>query len=84
MITVPTDGRFEVVVKPNSREQSVSQEPGTPGHLVVRLKARPRDGEANLALVRLLARELGLRQQDVSITRGHRGRHKSVHVKLPN
>ena len=73
--------RFEVLVKPGSREDSVSEQPGSPGLLVVRVKAAPREGEANRALVKLLARRLGLRQSDIAITRGRNTRRKVIEIK---
>ncbi len=81
MIEIPQNRRFEVLVKPGSREDSVSEQPGSPGLLVVRVKAAPREGEANRAVIKLLARRLGLPQRDFAITRGRNGRRKLIEVK---
>jgi hypothetical protein len=48
------------------------------GELRVRVRAAPADGQANEALLRLLARELGLARRDVAIERGQAARHKLV------
>lgn len=48
--------------------------------LKVRLAAPPVEGAANRALVAFLARRLGVRKQQVSITGGKRSRQKRVHV----
>ena len=48
--------------------------------LKVRLAAPPVEGAANRALVAFLARRLGVRKQQVSITSGERSRQKSVHI----
>src|SRR5437016_14668257 len=48
------------------------------GALVVRVTAPPVEGEANAAVVRLLARRLGLAPSTLSIARGARGRDKVV------
>lgn len=48
--------------------------------LKVRLAAPPVEGAANRALVAFLARRLGVRKQQVSITSGERSRQKRVHV----
>lgn len=48
------------------------------GALVVRVTAPPLEGEANAAVVRLLARRLGLAPSTLSIARGSRGRDKVV------
>ncbi|MBI2761626.1 MAG: DUF167 domain-containing protein [Chloroflexi bacterium] len=44
------------------------------------LTAPPFDGKANDALVRLLARRLGVPQRDVRVVRGQSGRDKVVEV----
>lgn len=48
--------------------------------LKVQLNAPPVDGEANAALVRLIADELDVRKSAVSIVAGETSRHKRVHV----
>ena len=52
------------------------------GTLDARLRARPVEGQANQALVRLLASRLQLRVRDVQIARGQRARQKVVAVAL--
>ena len=48
--------------------------------LRVRLTASPHDGEANEALIALLAKVLRMRQSDISIHTGHTSRLKVVHL----
>jgi uncharacterized protein (TIGR00251 family) len=48
--------------------------------LLVRVAAPPVEGEANAALVRLLARTLGLPKSAVSVIVGAKGREKTVAV----
>jgi uncharacterized protein (TIGR00251 family) len=50
------------------------------GELRVRVTAAPVEGDANRAVVELLARVLGVRVGAVTIVRGVRGRHKLVRV----
>ncbi len=50
------------------------------GALVVRLTASPVEGQANAALVRFLARHLGVAPSAVSVTRGAKGRDKVLLV----
>jgi uncharacterized protein (TIGR00251 family) len=50
------------------------------GALVVRLTAPPVEGQANAALVRFLARQLGVPASTMSITRGAKGRDKVLLV----
>ena len=46
----------------------------------VRVSAPPMDGDANRAVIALLARALGVRPAALKIVRGARGRDKLVHV----
>ena len=50
------------------------------GALVVRLTAPPVEGQANAALVRFLARHLGIAPSAVSVTQGARTRDKVLLV----
>ena len=49
--------------------------------LAVRLTAAPSDGAANDALIRLLAKALGVRKGDVSLTSGTTSRLKRLHIR---
>lgn len=48
--------------------------------LKVRVRARPIDGEANDALVRLLAKRLGVSKSSVTVARGGQSRSKMLLV----
>jgi uncharacterized protein (TIGR00251 family) len=48
--------------------------------LEVRVAEAPADGAANEAVVKLLARALGISRSEVSIISGHASRHKRVAV----
>jgi uncharacterized protein (TIGR00251 family) len=50
------------------------------GALLVRLAAAPVDGEANEALLTLLARALDVPRRDLAIVAGERGRRKRLKV----
>jgi uncharacterized protein (TIGR00251 family) len=50
------------------------------GELVVRLQAQPRKGEANRALVRFLAKSLGLPRSAVVIAAGETSAHKVLRL----
>lgn len=50
------------------------------GAVKVRLTAPPVDGEANDALVRFLAKKLGVPRSSLTIVRGQTGRRKAVRV----
>jgi uncharacterized protein (TIGR00251 family) len=69
---------LEVLVQPRaSRSRVVGVHEG---RLKIQLSAPPVDGEANAALVELLASVLDVRKSDVTIVRGDTGRRKTVRV----
>lgn len=65
-------------VKPNSREQSLTEQPD--GSWLATIKAPPVDGKANAALVALVADHFGCRKAQVSIKVGGSGRRKLVRI----
>ncbi len=69
---------LEVLVQPRASRTRVVGEHD--GRLKVQLAAPPVEGEANQALVEMLARALGVRKADVVIQRGDSGRRKTVRV----
>ena len=69
---------LEILVQPRASRTRVVGEHD--GRLKVQLAAPPVDGEANAALVELLAGLLGARKADVEILRGDTGRRKTVRV----
>jgi uncharacterized protein len=69
---------FRVHVTPRSeREELIRHDEG---ELRVRLTAAPVQGKANLALVKFLARILGVPRRDVEIVSGVASRHKRVRI----
>jgi len=71
--------RFSVRVQPRARRTAI--EGVRDGALLVRLTAPPVEGEANDALVRLLASQLNVPRAAVRILSGARGRTKRVAVR---
>ncbi len=69
---------LRVKVRPNAREQRL--EPDAEGGWVARVKAPPVGGRANAELVKLIAREFGLRPRQVRIRHGGSGRTKLVDI----
>ena len=66
------------VIPRASRDQVV----GISGdHLKLKLTAVPVDGKANAALIRYLADLFGVAKSSISITRGERGREKTVLIR---
>lgn len=69
---------LSVKVKPGASRNSIEKAPD--GTLLVRLQARPVEGAANQALVKLLSNALGIRQRDITILSGHRARTKRIWI----
>jgi uncharacterized protein (TIGR00251 family) len=67
---------FHVV--PNAKENQVVGEHGNA--IKVKLKARPIEGEANAALCKFLAEELGVPERSVILQRGQKSRDKIVRI----
>jgi len=69
---------FTLCVVPRARKSEIA---GVQGEaLKVRVAAPPVEGAANRALVAFLARSLGVRQRQISIESGERGRKKRVRI----
>ena len=81
-----TDGQghlcLRVQVIPNARQTAIDGVHGEPAQqaLRIRLQAPPVDGKANEALVKWLAKLLGLHQRDLHISRGHNTRLKQLRL----
>lgn len=69
---------FAVKVAPRASQNQISQV--SEGALKVRLTAPPVDGAANQALVKLLAKALGLSRSKVQVIKGFKSRDKRVLV----
>lgn len=69
--------RFFVHVKPNANEEKVM---GTGVNLIVAVRASPREGKANEAMVRVLAAYFNVPKSTISIVAGHTARRKVVEV----
>jgi len=70
--------RITVKIKPNSKEEKV--EALSAVEFSARIKAPPREGKANEALIELLAEYFGIAKGRISIVRGHKGREKIVDI----
>jgi uncharacterized protein (TIGR00251 family) len=67
-----------VRVQPRASSDAVIGE--REGAIAIRLKAPPVDGQANAALLRFLARKLGVAPTAVELVRGATGRQKWIRV----
>lgn len=71
------EGRLPLRVTPGARSEAVTI---TDGVLSVKTRAKPQDGEANAAVVRMVAKALGLPASRCRIVRGATSRNKLVAV----
>jgi uncharacterized protein (TIGR00251 family) len=69
-------------VMPNAQKTQVDGLQGEAGQqaLRLRLQAQPVDGKANEALVKWLAKELGIAQRDITLLRGQTSRRKQLRI----
>jgi uncharacterized protein (TIGR00251 family) len=70
--------RLRVSVVPRAAANAVG--PFAGGQLRVRVTRPPADGEANQAVMRIVAEALGLRRGDVRLVTGERSRRKLLEV----
>jgi uncharacterized protein len=70
--------RIRVSVKPGSSTEAVSRQPD--GSLLVRVRARAHDGEANAAVIKAVAGFLDVPKSRVAIVSGQRSRAKLLDV----
>jgi len=69
--------KIQVKVKPNSRTEEVSQEGAS---FIIKVKEPPKEGKANQAVIKLLARHFGVSQSQVRILSGFRSKNKVIEV----
>ena len=74
--------KYQITVKPgSSQEKIVEIAPATmetPGELVVYLRAKPHDGEANTALIKILSKHFKVGKTSIKILRGTKSRTKTI------
>ena len=76
--SVPGGTELAVWVQPRASRDEIAGVRGDA--LKVRVAAPPVEGEANEALVRFLAKQLGVARGAVTLVRGQTGRRKAVRV----
>ena len=69
---------LQIKVKPNARTSSLEQ--AADGSWLAQIAAPPVDGQANEALIALVARQFGVRRAQVHIKTGSSGRLKRVQI----
>lgn len=69
---------YTTLVKPNSKKGPLVVENN--GELTVYLREKPVEGEANMALIKILAKHFGVAKSCVVIKSGARGRKKLIEI----
>ena len=67
--------KYSVLVKPGSSQEKVIKT--SPSEFTVYLRAKPHDGEANEALVRVLSKYFKIAKTTIKITHGQKSHTKS-------
>lgn len=70
--------RLQIRVIPRARKDEVAERRGDA--IVVRLQAPPVEGAANKALLKFLAKTLGVRPADLTVVAGEKSRDKVVQI----
>lgn len=70
--------KYLITVKPGSSQEKIVRT--APGELTVYLRAKPHDGEANAALIKLLSKHLDVPKTSIKIIRGAKSRNKLIEV----
>ncbi|MBR2837016.1 DUF167 domain-containing protein [Candidatus Saccharibacteria bacterium] len=70
--------KYSVTVKPGSSQEKITV--NSDGTLTVYLRAKPHDGEANAALIRLLSKHFKIGKTAITISRGSHSRNKIVEL----
>lgn len=68
--------KYNVIVKPGSSQEKIIE--SAPGELTVYLRAKPHDGEANAALIKLLSKHFDVPKTTIAVTRGQKSRNKTI------
>ncbi|PIP47539.1 MAG: hypothetical protein COX14_05750 [Chloroflexi bacterium CG23_combo_of_CG06-09_8_20_14_all_45_10] len=69
--------KIQIKVKPNSKTEEVSQESD---NFIVKVKEPPKEGRANQAVIKLLAKHFGVSQGEVRILSGFKSKSKVIEV----
>ena len=69
---------LSIIAKPGAKKERIEKGPG--GELIVAVHQRPQDGEANEAIIRFLAKKLGISASSIILVRGHKGKSKALQV----
>lgn len=70
--------KYSITVKPGSSQEKIVQM--GEGEYTVYLRAKPHDGEANTALIKLLSKYFNVPKTSITITRGTKSHIKTIEI----
>ena len=70
--------KYQITVKPGSSQEKIIKT--APSEFTDYLRAKPHDGEANTALIKLLSKYLDVPKTSIKIIRGSHSRIKTIEV----
>lgn len=70
--------KYAIIVKPGTSQEKIVA--SGDHELTVFLRAKPHDGEANTALIKLLAKHFDVPKTAIKITHGHKSRTKTIEI----
>ena len=70
--------KYAIIVKPGTSQEKIVA--SGDHELTVYLRAKPHDGEANTALVKLLAKHFDVPKTAIKIMHGHKSRTKTIEI----
>ncbi|MBR3122080.1 DUF167 domain-containing protein [Candidatus Saccharibacteria bacterium] len=68
--------KYTITVKPGSSQKKIVK--SSPNELTVYLRAKPHDGEANDALIKLLSKHFKIPKTTIKITHGAKSHTKTI------
>ena len=67
--------KYQVIVKPGSSQEKIIK---SGDELIIYLRAKPHDGEANTALINVLSKHFKVPKTSMRIIRGQKSRQKTI------
>ena len=71
-----------VYIQPNASKSEICGEHD--GSIKIRIKSPATDGKANKELIKFLAKHLSIKQNQITIVKGHFSRHKIIEIVANN
>ena len=71
--------KITAIVKPGSKKGPLIEKQDD-GSFIVYLREKPHDGEANVALIKLLSDHFGVAKSNIAIISGQKSHHKIIEI----